>query len=247
MPLAGAAWRSDFKDALMTTDRPLRLFFIRHGQTENFDNPPFNGWRDAQLTEVGRRQLRDVAAGLTGIGLEAVYSSDLSRAVYGGERLAEAAGLSLTIDPQWREMHFGDWEGLTYREIAAESPDKVKKIFAHDEEGEHMTFPGGESSATFARRIEAALAALRERHSDGGRVAVVCHGGVCKVLWGLLLKIPPHVAWRTVRQDFAAVNVADFHSSGMVVAHLVNGYLGPEGYHQNGPGFDRLAGNDLFS
>ena len=229
----------------MTTSRPLRLFFIRHGQTENFENPPFNGWRDAQLTETGRRQLQDVAAGLAGINFEAVYSSDLSRSVYGGERLAEVAGLPLTVDPQWREMNFGRWEGRTYKEIAGEDEALVKKIFAHD--GDDVPFPGGgESSIGFSRRIETALADLAKKHPEGGRVAVVCHGGVCKVLWGLILKIPAHVAWRTVRQDFAAVNVADIYPSGPVVAHLVNGYLGPEGYHSGGPGYDRLAGNDLF-
>ena len=169
----------------MSKIRPLRLFFIRHGQTENHENPPFNGWRDAPLTEEGQRQLDAVAEALGSIGFEAVYSSDLSRAVYGGSRLAEKAGLPLTIDPRWREMHFGRWEGLNYSQIVADDKDLIGKIFSP--EGEEAEFPdGGESSNSFGRRIEAAFEDLRAEHPDGGRVAVVAHGGVCKALWAIL-------------------------------------------------------------
>ncbi|MDR0882664.1 MAG: histidine phosphatase family protein [Candidatus Adiutrix sp.] len=228
----------------MSKIKPLRLFFIRHGQTENSDNPPFNGWRDAPLTATGRRQLEAVARALSSLPFEAVYSSDLSRAVYGGERLAQLTGRPLVSGPQWREMSFGRWEGLTYQQIAAEDHDLIRRIFAHD--GGDYAFPGGESTRSFAGRIEKALAGLQQSHPEGGRVALVAHGGVCKALWGLLLKLPPDVAWRTIYQDFAAVNVADLYPSGHCVAHLVNGYLGPEGYHSPGPGLERLAGRDIF-
>ena len=90
------------------------------------------------------------------------------------------------------------------------------------------------------------MQALREQYPDGGRVALVAHGGVCKMLWGLLLKLSPGVAWQVIRQDFAAVNVADLYPDGHCLAHLVNGYLGPGGYFKAGPGFDRLAGADIF-
>lgn len=229
----------------MTESKPLRLFFIRHGQTENFDQPPFNGWRDAPLTPLGEQQLDQMAAGLTGIPFDAVYSSDLSRAAYGGRRLAELAGRPLIRDPKWREMHFGRWEGLNYQQIIADDADLIHRIFAH--EGGNIPFPGGgESTLDFAGRVNRALDDLLAKHADGGRVALVAHGGVCKVIWGRLLKLPPEVAWQTVRQDFAAVNVADIYPAGYCVAHLVNGYLGPEGYHQSGPGFDLLKGDHVF-
>ena len=230
----------------MSESKPLRLFFIRHGQTENHENPPFNGWRDAPLTEEGRRQLDAVAESLGGIGFDAVYSSDLSRAVYGGSRLAEKAGLPLISDARWREMNFGRWEGLNYGQIAADDKELIGKIFSAD--GDDVAFPGGgESSNSFGRRIEDALADLWSRHPQGGRVAVVAHGGVCKALWAILLKIPPHIAWTTIHQDFAAVNMADCYPSGINIAHLINAYVGPEGYHSPGTGLDRLIGEKIFN
>ncbi len=139
--------------------RPLRLFFIRHGQTENFENPPFNGWRDARLTPYGQKQLAQVAEALTGIPFAAVYSSDLRRAVYGGERLAQVAGLSLISDPKWREMSFGRWEGMTYSQIARENKDLIERIFDHSDQ--ETFFPEGESPASFSRRIEGNLNEMR--------------------------------------------------------------------------------------
>ncbi|KXS56174.1 MAG: hypothetical protein AMR96_04230 [Candidatus Adiutrix intracellularis] len=231
----------------MTKLHPIRLFFIRHGQTENFDHPPLNGWRDAPLTEIGRRQLDQIVEAFTSVPFEAVYSSDLSRAVYGGRKLAEARGLKLWSDPKWREINFGQWEGLTYTQIMDLDRNYFHKIFSPNGGGVNLSFPGGgESTVSFARRIEESLTDLKCRHPNGGRVALVAHGGVCKMLWGLILKIPPEVAWFVIRQDFAAVNVADIYPNDRYVAHLVNGYVGPEGYYRVGLGFNRLLGEDVF-
>ena len=227
--------------------RPLRLFFIRHGQTENFDNPPFNGWRDAQLTEAGRRQLDQVAEALAPVPFEAVYASDLSRAVYGGRCLAEKRGLGLVVGPQWREMSFGRWEGLTYGQIAPEDQAVIRRIFSPGGGGADQPFPGGgESSSGFCRRVAEALAGLRAAHPEGGRVALVTHGGVCRMLLALFLKIPPESVWAVLQQDFAAVNMADIYPNDRVIVHLVNGYAGPEGYHRAGPGLERLVGEFIF-
>ncbi len=210
----------------MNSNRPLRLFFLRHGQTENFERHPFNGWLDAALTPLGRRQLDEAAEALAPMGFEAVYSSDLSRAVYGGEALAKKAGLDLQKDTQWREMSFDRWEGLTYAEMAAENPELLERIFSAD--GQGASFPEGESAAAFSRRVLEAFEKLKAKHSQGGSVALVCHGGVCKVLCGFLLGLAPEVAWRCVRQDYAAVNIFDIYPSGYIMAHLINGCAGAD-------------------
>jgi len=220
---------------------------MRHGQTENFENPPFNGWRDAPLTEIGRHQMDQLAEALAAVPLVAVYASDLSRAAYGGRRLAEKQGLPLIEAPQWREMSFGRWEGLTYNQIADEDQVLIRRLFSPGGEGADQPFPGGgESTLGFHRRVAGALAALKAAHLEGGRVALLAHGGVCKMLWSLFLNIPPELAWGVFQQDFAAVNVVDLYPGGRVIAHLFNGYAGPEGYHQAGPGLSRLAGGTIF-
>lgn len=222
----------------MASAKPLRLFFLRHGQTESVDGlPPFNGWRDAPLTALGERQLDQAAEALGHIPFDAVYSSDLRRAVYGGRRLAEKANLELQIERKWREISFGRWEGMTYQQIYAEAPDLITKIFSP--KGFETPFPGGESLADFFRRVSGAMTELQAAHPGGGRVALVAHGGVMKALWGRFLGVSLETAW-AIWQDFAAINVADLYADGRVVTRLVNGCAG-------GEVFERLEGSDIFN
>ncbi|UQZ88582.1 hypothetical protein C4J81_04920 [Deltaproteobacteria bacterium Smac51] len=221
----------------MASTQPLRLFFLRHGQTESSGGyPPFNGWRDAPLTELGQRQLDHAAEALSHIPFDAVYSSDLSRAMYGGRRIAEKANLELKVESRWREINFGRWEGMTYKEIYAEAPELITKIFSP--EGFDTPFPGGESLAAFFQRISRAMDELQAAHPAGGRIALVAHGGVCKALCGRFLKSSLETAW-AIWQDFAAINVVDIYPDGRIITRLINGCSGPEG-------FDRLAGADIF-
>lgn len=228
----------------MSHPRPLRLYFIRHGQTEGFIDPPFNGWTDAPLTPHGQKQLDQVAEALAPIPFDGVYCSDLSRAIYGGKKLAAQAGVPLVADKKWREMNFGRWEGWTYNRIEAENKDLIRSIFSPT--GHNVSFPDGESSASFTLRVEAAFKDLSLKYPNGGRVALVAHGGICKALWGLILKLPPDSAWRVVRQDFAAINVADYYHDGYWSAQLVNGFAGLDGHFQKSDGFERLLGRSLF-
>ncbi|MDR0354283.1 MAG: histidine phosphatase family protein [Deltaproteobacteria bacterium] len=219
----------------------LRLYCLRHGETVDSANYIFNGWRDVELTSEGRRQLDEAASALKGLKIDAVYSSDLQRAVYGGEALAKTANLELIIEPEFREVNFGLCEGLRFREIKERFPDLADDIVRPD--GGEFLFPEGEGAQVFRARIEKALDAVRRRHPTGV-VAVVSHAGVGRAILANALNLTNTEMW-TLTQDFACLNVIDFHQDGGIRVKLMNGYLGPKGYHQEGPGFDRLAENVL--
>ncbi|MDR2141668.1 MAG: histidine phosphatase family protein [Deltaproteobacteria bacterium] len=214
----------------------LRLFFIRHGQTENFGSYPFNGWTDVQLTDEGRRQLDQTVQALRGVPLTAVYSSDLSRAAYGGLALARELGLSLKAEKDFREIFFGKLEGLTWSVIQEKYPDLAERI-SHP--GADVTFPGGESASQFRARVEGALARLLKDHPVG-QVALVAHAGVNRAILAGLLGLSLAAMW-SITQDFACLNVVDIYPEGGAQVRLVNAYAGPEGYYQGGPGFERIA------
>jgi alpha-ribazole phosphatase/probable phosphoglycerate mutase len=214
----------------------LRLYFIRHGQTENYQNYPFNGWTNVMLTDEGRRQLDQAVEALIGTEIQAVYSSDLSRAAYGGLALARQFGLTLTATGTFREIHFGDCEGLMWSTIQEKYPDVAEKIIHPDKE---VSFPGGESTETFRKRISKALGQLIKDH-PAGQVALVAHAGVGRAILATLLDLSLASMW-SIHQDFACLNVVDIYPEGGCQVRLINGYLGPEGYYQAGPGFDRIA------
>jgi broad specificity phosphatase PhoE len=134
------------------------LLLVRHGETDWNAVGRLQGHTDRPLNDFGRRQARELAAGLAGQRLDAIYSSDLSRARETAEIVGERLGLPVTLDPDLREKDWGNWEGLT----AAER-DRVEFV--------------GESTRAHQERMLRALARISAQHPDQGTVLVVTHGG----------------------------------------------------------------------
>src|SRR5262245_22394094 len=100
----------------------LRLFVLRHGETEWSRERRFAGWRDIPLSEAGRRQCEAAATALSGVGVAAVCTSPLERARASAEMIAKPHRLDVCVDSAFREMGFGEWEGRTRAEVAATDP-----------------------------------------------------------------------------------------------------------------------------
>ena len=91
--------------------KATRLYLLRHGQVAGFEEKRYNGQTNVPLTETGRAQMDRLCQVLSAIPLEAVYSSDLERCVYGAARLGQEIGLPVTTDAALREMDCGQWQG----------------------------------------------------------------------------------------------------------------------------------------
>jgi broad specificity phosphatase PhoE len=216
----------------------LRLYLLRHGETQDYEKHLFNGWRDAPLTERGKRQLDRAAEVLQGIPFDAVYSSDLQRARYGGERIARAGGVPLGVTADFREMSFGDCEGLTFSELQDKFPALAEGIMSP--QSGRVSFPGGETDLGFFARICRASAELVERHPRG-RVLLVSHAGVGRAVLADYLGLSTSSMW-ALHQDFAGLHVLDIYQNGTYVIRVLNAYLGPEGYAPGSPGYLNLLG-----
>src|SRR3989442_14539918 len=94
----------------------MGLFGVRHGAREYPGERGFAGSRDVPLTTDGRLQAEAVAQALAGAGAAAVYASPLERARVSAELIAKPQRLSPVVEPAFREMAFGEWEGLLVRE-----------------------------------------------------------------------------------------------------------------------------------
>ncbi|MGH2702166.1 MAG: histidine phosphatase family protein [Actinomycetota bacterium] len=152
-----------------------RIFLVRHGETEWNATRRAQGQADIPLNDAGRSQASAAAAQLDGVELSAVYSSDLSRAVDTARPIAEARGLSVEIDPAFREIDQGEWEGLVTEEIHRRWPDLWGPARHWSQR------PGGESPEQVQKRALEGLARVVERHPRG-QVAVVSHGGTIRWL-----------------------------------------------------------------
>jgi alpha-ribazole phosphatase/probable phosphoglycerate mutase len=196
-----------------------RLYLIRHGQVVGWDRMRYNGWTDVGLTDVGRSQAKAAAEDLSEVDFAAVYSSDLFRAKFGGEAVADGRrGLSLTVEPAFRELHFGLWEGLTFNEVDARYPGamEARRLDIVD-----YRPPGAESVGDFFHRVTTALTELLKTH-PAGNVALVSHSGVNRIILLTALGVSPESIWR-IHQDFGCLNVVDYYPQiDMFMVRLVN-------------------------
>jgi probable phosphoglycerate mutase len=169
-----------------TTDFVL----VRHGETEWHAENRYAGRTDVALTERGRRQAAALgawAAGERAAGrLDAVVCSPLSRARLTARPAAEALGLTEEVQERLIELDFGLGEGLTRTEMRERFPTEVDAFLA---EPATRHLPGGEDPAAAAERAADCLAELAGR-LPGGRVLVVAHSTLLRLLLCRLLGIP---------------------------------------------------------
>jgi len=169
----------------------VQLLLIRHGETEWNSEGRIQGFRDIGLSGRGLRQAQVLARHLCGQALDAIYASDLARAVQTAEPLARQRGAVVQIDARLKERGFGLFEGHTYAEAEANWPQEYA-IWQRRDPGHAV--PGGESYRDARVRVLASIDELTRRHA-GQTIAVVTHGGVLDIIYRAAQGIP----WETPR------------------------------------------------
>ncbi|GCE11978.1 histidine phosphatase family protein [Tengunoibacter tsumagoiensis] len=193
--------------------RKQRLWVVRHGETFWNAEQRFCGSSDIDLSLKGQKQALWAAEQLKDQSLTALYASDLVRARRTAELIAQHQPEPLVVQtlPAWREISFGDWEGMTYDQIT-ERYGEPRAFFT---DRLNAVPPNGEAFADFAQRIQTVFRELlHSRKEQQGDLALVCHGGVVRVLVCLVLKIPFERQWQ-FRVDNASLTAIDFYPDGV--------------------------------
>ncbi|HMN20079.1 MAG TPA: histidine phosphatase family protein [Ottowia sp.] len=158
-----------------------RILLVRHGETDWNRDARVQGHEDIALNAAGRRQARCLAAALAAADpIDAVFSSDLARALETARPCAEAIGAPLQPTPALRERHFGLYQGRRFVDVRAEQPAQAERWRRRDPDWAPPG--GGESLQQFRDRIVPAVQALAARHLDR-HIAVFTHGGALDVLY----------------------------------------------------------------
>ena len=156
-----------------------RILAIRHGETAWNVDTRIQGQLDIPLNQTGRWQAHRLALALADDCVDAIYSSDLLRALQTAQTLAAACGRTIQQDPGLRERGFGEFEGLTYREVSERWPEQSERWRRRDPE---FGPAGGEVLRDFYARCVHTVTRLAAAH-PGETIAVVAHGGVMDCLY----------------------------------------------------------------
>jgi broad specificity phosphatase PhoE len=161
----------------------LKIYFVRHAQTTWHLANKYAGLTDIQLSEVGIDQSISLANWASKQKISVVYTSDLIRAMDTALPLSRAMNLDMVIEPGFREVNFGDVEGLNPQEFKKKFPNVWTK-FQYAPATTHL--PNGESGAITVSNAESALVKIfNEKKSD--EILIVSHGTLIRILLCKLL------------------------------------------------------------
>ncbi len=167
----------------------LRLWIVRHGETEANQKQYIQGQSESPLTAMGISQANRLAKRLRGFRFDAVFSSDLSRAVDTATIIAPKNEI-ITLR-HLRERALGPLEGKSFEEAEAEYPVLLAAVrsyaAAEDAVPESM-----ETRTRLVARAGEALEDIRARCPEGAAVAV-SHGGLLSAIFCHVIgPIPPY-------------------------------------------------------
>ena len=184
------------------------LILIRHGESASNLVNVIAGHLDVPLTDLGLEQARQTEAHLASMPIDAIYSSDLQRALNTAKPHAERRGLCVIPDPELREICCGRWEGKAREELEKTDTKAYCEGFRHHYFG--FTMPEGESEHACRARFYNAVQRIAGQHA-GKTVLIVSHGAVIRSFWAAIRGLTDEEANKV--QDYpsnASYSVAEF-------------------------------------
>lgn len=188
---------------------------MRHGDTELNGAERYWGSNDVRLSATGLRQAEKLRHRLSAERIDAIYSSDLSRASVTAETIASERQLKVITCAELREIDFGELEGLTFNEISQLYPE-VTKLWLNW--SLTLKFPGGESFNELNTRVSKFLGKL-EKHASEETILIVAHSAPLRLLVCHLLGMELQ-HWRQFRLDLASLSILETYPQGAILSRL---------------------------
>ena len=167
----------------------MKLYFVRHGETDMNARNMFYGWYDADINAKGISQAEELRDAFREIHIDKIYSSDLTRALHTAQIIAD--GRPVEIMPDLREMAYGIWENRTWESMTEADRELLKK-WRFD--WLDLEIPEGESFMGFYHRVTSGLDQIIQENK-GKHVLVVSHNGALSAMHCHLTGAGPKGFW----------------------------------------------------
>ena len=185
----------------------MRLWLVRHGETEANVAGLYSGHAPTPLTERGIAQAQTLGTLLRNVPVDNVLCSELERARHTTQLILGDREVPVRNMPELNEMFFGDWEMRHHRDLAREDAENYA-VWCND--WQNATPTNGEGFQTFSQRVERFIAQLAD-YKTCQNLLVVSHQGVLSVLIARLLSMPAAAMWhfRVEQGCWSAIDFCD--------------------------------------
>ena len=197
----------------------VEIILIRHGVTLWNVQARIQGISNTELAPEGLKQAELLAKNFPFDKVDAVYSSDLSRAKNTAQFVADKFNLPVQTTSGLREVDFGIWEGKFFSDLEKNEPDTLKIFHTKPDE---LRLEGAETFKQAQTRAMNTINEIVHRHESNGesRVVAVAHGSIIRTILCSILEIPLKNLWR-LNQFNTAVNVMRIDDGNFTVS-LIN-------------------------
>ena len=195
---------------LIVNPSPRTIIMVRHGETQGNLDDKAQGHLDVPLTPTGRLQAKAVAERLSDTDFDAVYSSDLQRAVDTAKAItANRPILQIQTRTQLREIDFGDYEDMPWEEVGNTHPEFYRR-WKNLGTRVDIKFPGGESLRDTWNRVgEFANEIATNNHQRNSTLLIVGHGGSLQALLAHLLNLDITHQWSFVFENTSVTRIRE--------------------------------------
>ncbi len=165
---------------------PMEIVLIRHGEKIKIPHyNPENKRNDPPLTDRGVKQANLTGHFLKTQNIQKIYSSDMVRTIETTEQISTEINLPYTLQPELREIYFGDLEIEGWESFTTIAPEIFK---VYSQRNTDFNYPKGESGEEAFQRTQSLIDQII--HEENQKVAIIAHGGIIRVLLCGLLNIP---------------------------------------------------------
>lgn len=185
----------------------MRLWLVRHGETEANVAGLYSGHAPTPLTERGIAQAQTLGTLIRNVPVDNVLCSELERARHTTQLILGDREAPVRNMPELNEMFFGDWEMRHHRDLAREDAENYA-VWCND--WQNATPTNGEGFQAFSQRVERFIAQLAD-YKTCQNLLVVSHQGVLSVLIARLLSMPAAAMWhfRVEQGCWSAIDFCD--------------------------------------
>ncbi|MFW6304401.1 MAG: histidine phosphatase family protein [Candidatus Saliniplasma sp.] len=183
----------------------IRVFIVRHGETEWNRERRFQGWEDSPLTTAGREQVLSLAERLKEYKLEYLYSSPSGRTMETARIIANMKDLDIIKEPGFKEINLGDLEGKRVEWVNENYPDILNDFWNDPVNYEPLS---GESFYDLKNRVLDTLDNILNKHG-GENVMIVSHAAASKMMLSFFEGRKLEDLWEPPELKAASLSIVD--------------------------------------
>jgi phosphoserine phosphatase len=191
----------------------MKLYIVRHGETEWNKEEVFRGRKDIPLNDTGKRQAEMVGAYFAARTVNRIVASPLSRATVTADAISRTTKVRVEAMEEFTDINFGTWEGLPLTDVEKRFPADFASWKTSPEK---TRIEGGETLAEVRDRVSRAIATIGSDHAES--IVVVTHRVICKLIVLSCLNIANNHFW-DMKFDPASVTLLEQQQDRFVLVY----------------------------